>query len=467
MGDVLNIFYYMILLGAVAAVLLLAAAIGLFLHLRQGEERAAAKLGRWRKSLREKPERKRRSVLRAFIDELIEAVAPRKAGRKPKYETQRSAHMERYLSRLKERDPQFAADRFLLRSREVFFKVNREDKGWQAFQPLMSDGMAERFLVREALRGAKGLRRVRRAAQIDASNIVQVESDRLFDTVHIRYQGSVEELEARGEGIGPHTVPIDEVWTFLRKPGARTGKRGLMEGVCPSCGTPVTLQDAGRCDSCESWLRTGRHDWVLSKITQGAFWKPRHLRDSLRRLAFFAEADPGMNVHFLEDRVSVAFWQWQRALWKRDPAPLMKLATTELCAHFGRAVGLMRRFYKEVQLDGVEIEEFTTKKPWDHLRIRVEWSALAGGDEDRLRWDLKQVRRADYFYLARRAGLKTDERRGLCSLRCWSCGAPMSERTGVRCEYCGGILNDGAHDWILTSVRAGKRINAGARHLTS
>ena len=44
---------------------------------------------------------------------------------------------------------------------------------------------------------------------------------------------------------------------------------------------------------------------------------------------------------------------------------------------------------------------------------------------------------------------------------CWNCGAPYSKRTGYKCEYCGGVLNDGNHDWILANVTPGRgRVHA-------
>jgi hypothetical protein len=51
--------------------------------------------------------------------------------------------------------------------------------------------------------------------------------------------------------------------------------------------------------------------------------------------------------------------------------------------------------------------------------------------------------------LSRKAGVKTDQARGMATARCGNCGAPLGDSVQPVCEHCGATLNDGAHDWVL------------------
>jgi uncharacterized tellurite resistance protein B-like protein len=54
--------------------------------------------------------------------------------------------------------------------------------------------------------------------------------------------------------------------------------------------------------------------------------------------------------------------------------------------------------------------------------------------------------------LSRRSDVTTDVDRAISSAHCPSCGAPESATAAHACEFCGKVLNDGAHDWILTGI---------------
>ena len=53
------------------------------------------------------------------------------------------------------------------------------------------------------------------------------------------------------------------------------------------------------------------------------------------------------------------------------------------------------------------------------------------------------------FTLVRKAGVRTDQARGMATARCGNCGAPLGDSIQPTCEHCGATLNDGAHDWVL------------------
>jgi len=69
------------------------------------------------------------------------------------------------------------------------------------------------------------------------------------------------------------------------------------------------------------------------------------------------------------------------------------------------------------------------------------------------------------FTLARKAGVKTDQARGMATARCGNCGAPLGDSVQPTCDHCGATLNDGAHDWVLARAEPFEVWAARARAL--
>ena len=55
----------------------------------------------------------------------------------------------------------------------------------------------------------------------------------------------------------------------------------------------------------------------------------------------------------------------------------------------------------------------------------------------------------------RKAGLKTDPtRKGNAVTNCPNCGAPTEITSSGQCSYCGSVVTNGEHDWVLTDIHA-------------
>ena len=54
---------------------------------------------------------------------------------------------------------------------------------------------------------------------------------------------------------------------------------------------------------------------------------------------------------------------------------------------------------------------------------------------------------------SRKAGLKTDPgRKGNSITNCPNCGAPTEVTSSGQCSYCGSVITNGEHDWVLTDI---------------
>ena len=55
----------------------------------------------------------------------------------------------------------------------------------------------------------------------------------------------------------------------------------------------------------------------------------------------------------------------------------------------------------------------------------------------------------------RKAGLKTDPaKKGNTITNCPNCGAPTEVTSSGQCAYCGSVITNGEHDWVLTDIHS-------------
>ena len=55
----------------------------------------------------------------------------------------------------------------------------------------------------------------------------------------------------------------------------------------------------------------------------------------------------------------------------------------------------------------------------------------------------------------RKAGVKTDPgRKGNAITNCPNCGAPTEITSSGQCSYCGSVITNGEHDWVLTDIHS-------------
>jgi hypothetical protein len=334
------------------------------------------------------------------------------------------------IRRLKTRDPDFNPDAFCARALNACKALQdcAEIGNYERAQLFASDGMSASLEIGLALRKAKAAAAL---PPVGGAELVAVESDALFDAAHARLTGD----------------EVDEVWTFVRRLGRLTlQKPGAIEGVCPSCGAEVKIAQAGRCAACGSWLNSGEYDWVLTKITDGGVWRPPEDGKKHAGLDLLGQSDPEANLHFIEDRASLAFWRWQWAMAHGASSELAGLSRSE----YPGSVPLdafPSGFPGGIRLEGFEFDGLRLSKEWDEILFRARWCGLDGWPRGR-----EVSHSIAVLALTRRAGVKTDLKTGLRSAHCPHCGAPQLKRVTASCEYCAAPLTDGQKHWLLAGI---------------
>lgn len=364
------------------------------------------------------------------------------------------------LDRIRQRDPGFDRAAFTARASNAFLRIQQ---AWSAqdmrpARAFISDGVMERFAIQLEMQKARGLRNDMGAVRVTDCSVLDAESDAHFDTLHLRISATATDTKvslADGRRLAGSGRPeaFAEVWSFLRRPGAKTLARpGLIEGCCPSCGAGLDIGDAAQCASCKSWVNSGEYDWVLSEITQTSAWAVRASGAAVPGFAGLAQRDPLLNTQFLEDRASVAFWRWQRALDQRSAKALLPVALPQFCAAWDAEAQSRALRFDEAAVGAVEVKAFESRDELDLAHVAVRWSGTvlqtgAGGSP--------VLPREHVFVLARGRQVRTDPNAGLSSCRCPNCGAPPSTRDIAACEYCATPFNDGSRQWVIAQILPG------------
>lgn len=370
-------------------------------------------------------------------------------------EAELSTRRDEALAVIRARDPGFNEADFLKRAAGAFLAIqdawSRQDLS--RARAFISDGVHERFSRQIAEYRSRGIRNRMTGVDVLGTEALGYIAGPHFDSVYVKITArAVDEMVALdGDKVlsgGPDE--FSEVWTLLRRPGAKTLARpGLLEGHCPSCGAPLSIADAAQCASCKVWVNSAEHDWVLTGITQVSEWAfPSPDRDVTGWDAMRA-VDPALSLEALEDRAAVAFWRWLDARRRGDVAPLRGVSADELISQIGAFTG---EFERDAAVGAVEAVAFERGAGFDRAHVQVRWEAdrMIHGSGDEIFQG--RARRTHYLVFRRKAGATSDLKAGLRTARCPSCGAAPEQADSAACAYCGHAFNDGSVSWVLAEL---------------
>lgn len=386
------------------------------------------------------------------------------------------------LKVLQDDDASFDDQAFRARVARAFGKIQQawSEQQLEPMRPFVSDGIFERFSLQIQEQKDLGYRNVMDHVEVRDTRLAEAVAEPHFVVVTVRVSAHAVDYRVSldtGREIPGSRRPgsFVEYWTFLRRRGAQTraNQPGLIEGACPNCGTPIEMSQSARCTSCDSLLRSGRHDWVLIEITQQSEWRARGDGRIPGIEAFRRDKDPGFNVPHLEDRVSVMFWRKAMADRLGDVAPLGKMATEAMCRRYAAELESQKGIYRgDCAVGSVDTLGVLPGESQDRAVVQVVWSArrfervAEGPPKPRSSNALFRT----LFVLGRRRGAQTNVDHSVSSAHCPGCGAPESRLAAHGCEFCGQPLNDDRNDWVLvemlaTSSQAGQTLLAEIRAL--
>ncbi|MHC4886915.1 MAG: Tim44 domain-containing protein, partial [Planctomycetota bacterium] len=327
------------------------------------------------------------------------------------------------LHQIRERDPTFDEPAFLKRVGGAFTKLQKSwcDQELAPIRPYVSDGIFERFSLQIAEQKKRGVKDHMENLVVRDVSVTQLLSDPVFDTVTVRIRASAVDYTVNvktGKRVDGDSTPDSfvEYWSFLRRPGAKSlAADGLMEGNCPNCGAGLSLNEASKCGSCGSIIRSGEYDWVLAEITQGSEWVAQEERE-LPGMSTMKLQDPGFCVQHLEDRASVMFWRLIQTWQEGKDKSIRKMATDDFCTGFAKRFkaddkGVVR-YPGDVAIGAVNclgVGEGT--KDVDDLAVmEMRWSArrYTRDGKGKVKRTPSASISTHHFVMARKHGVKSD-----------------------------------------------------------
>jgi hypothetical protein len=371
------------------------------------------------------------------------------------------------VRQLMQRDPAFDEAAFLARIHAAFLQIQ---EAWcqmelRPVRAFVSDAVFERFSLQIKRMTDRGVRDHMEQIQVLDSEIVQVQSNVIFDTVTVRitaqaidYQVHIKTNKKVRGSREPETFV--EYWSLVRRVGTKTRQgKGLIEGNCPNCGDLLRMNEAAQCASCDSVILSGEYDWVLAEITQASEWQVKD-SVSISGVSRMCASDPGFSLQHVEDRASVMFWRVMEATRYGKIDFIHKIASERFCqGFFDRHLKLnaqgQRPFPDDVAVGGVDTLGAIPGDPWDQLLVQIRWSAVNSlvGKQGRVqKAGAGASVRTHVYVLKRRHGIQSDVSKSLTSAHCPACGAPVTSSTSNACVFCKTVMNRGDQDWILDDI---------------
>ncbi len=380
------------------------------------------------------------------------------------------------LAKIKQRDPQFTSAAFIQKTNAAFLEIQQawSNQDLTKVRRFISDGVNERFSLQIDMQKKQGIRNKMENVQVLGTEIISIESDSHFDSIHMKITAKARDTDVNletGKKIRDNfSGTFVEYWSFLRKPGVQTlAGKGLVEGVCPNCGAHLELSDSGKCLYCDAVITSGEYDWVLSEITQSIEWSTATNPSAVPGYDAMVGTDPGFNLQTIEDTASVIFWRYIKSYFDNSANPVRKMSTEKYSNSLEESLENVRDekthlFFGDAAVGAVEVQSITLGSDFDRIQVMVKWSAANQWVDysGKIKSGGPKTIRPQIFTLLRKHSVTTLAATQLNSAHCPGCGAPNTGGDSGACEYCGRPLNDGSGAWVLESIEpfSTSRINS-------
>ncbi|MEE3369354.1 MAG: TIM44-like domain-containing protein [Planctomycetota bacterium] len=366
---------------------------------------------------------------------------------------------QRLLEQIKEVDPGFDELAFLANVKTAFVTIQNAwmQQEMATAEHFVTDGIYEKFSVQFREQQKLGYREQLSQIKIWNVSLARFDTSGLFDVLSVEVSAALVDQRistATGEVIRGSGSPegFTEYWSFVRRRGTRSdeAKGSLLAGECPNCGAALDLNRLGKCAQCDSLVRSGSYDWVLSEITQSDAWRSGTLATArIRAEQYRTEHDAQFSAQQLEDRASVILSRKGMADLTGQIGPLRKMATDAFCQAY--QARLTSQFPGDYSIGSMDLVGVVVDTDFHNALLELKWAArqfqrVAGGD---VREGQAYQRYHSLMVLARRADVRTKADAGFMSAHCPSCGAPEEELSADACGFCNEVTNSGNYGWVL------------------
>lgn len=277
---------------------------------------------------------------------------------------------------------------------------------------------------------------------------------------------------------------VDEAWMLTRQKGVMSQEPEKMRTVsCPNCGAPVNFNDAGYCQFCNTFVESGKMQWMVAMKnvlrletlkTQDLTTYSQEVGTSSptvvqptinQNMAAFAQ-----NNHLNWDE----FWNkfrskiakpifmeiyeaWSQNRWS-DVRHLVSDRLYESYNFWIEAYIRHRLFNRldNIQIGRIELARIDLDKYYESITVRIfaschdyieNMSGKVVGGSKRKKRDF-----SEYWTFIRRTGVnKSPDDFNMKT--CPNCGAPADKMgQAAECGYCGAKVSNGDFSWVLSLI---------------
>ena len=183
----------------------------------------------------------------------------------------------------------------------------------------------------------------------------------------------------------------------------------------------------------------------------------------LSPISTFRDRDPAFSEAVLTEKISNLYVKLQNAWTAKDLEPVRPYLSEDLYAKSERQVQTMKNnkqtnYIDRIAVLGVTLSGWYTDGTNDsmvaRLNTRIDDYVVDDTTGNVIRGDKNKELFMEYEWtFVRKAGMTTPASDDLHETNCPNCGAPINVAQNAKCPYCGTVITNTEHDWVLTQIK--------------
>ncbi|MGL4363087.1 MAG: TIM44-like domain-containing protein [Cellulosilyticaceae bacterium] len=175
---------------------------------------------------------------------------------------------------LLQKDPEFSEQMMVGKVNNMFMRLQLAwmDKKWEEVRPFETDALFNTHKMQlDQYIANKRTNKIEDIAIVD-TEVLKYEAIGEFEYLDVSIKAKfvdyiVDDVTNKViKGDKNKTIYMHYKWKMMRKIGTKTKNSHVEAIACPNCGANLSINQAGRCEYCDSIVTKGDFDWLLSEI---------------------------------------------------------------------------------------------------------------------------------------------------------------------------------------------------------
>lgn len=362
--------------------------------------------------------------------------------------------------------PDFNEEQFINKIKTAFVEIQN---AWAAkdinrVRRFITDGMYQRVNTQFKMMNILEQRNDLEKLTIKSVVIDKIESDGLYDIIHVGVFASIKDKFVSNKYTNLNTASFEEFveyWSFIRKVSAKETDMYSTYN-CPNCGGDLSganLSDVSKCPYCGAFTNSGEFDWVLAEITQADDYVATNYIHDLSytlsdKIDDILDTDENFSVQLIEDKASNGYLQIQTARVMKNPKITRRFVSDE---YYTKLEGILKSeehfVYNRIFLNDVTLIGGLQNENKNTLALSIKSSSqrVKIVDGKAVLIDFAITSKNEVIMMSK--DIAAGENKGsVYAQQCPSCGGIISDTTDINCPYCGNLLNSTKNEWIIADI---------------